>query len=214
MLDFGFYNMDCMEGMKEFPDKYFDLAIVDPPYGINLNNNMGRRKGDKKSSYPKAYWGDKTPDKKYFDELFRVSKKQIIWGGNYFELPPTKCFIVWRKPQISEDVTFSMLEYAWTSCEGTSKEYIGMSNEKDRIHASQKPVALYEWLLKRYAKDGDIILDTHVGSASSLIAFNKYHHNFVGFELDEHYYKKAKERYELASKQMTIFDFGFNPYQE
>lgn len=81
MLDFGFYNMDCMEGMKQFPDKYFDLAIVDPPYGININNNIGRRKGDKKSNYPKAYWDNATPDKSYFDELFRISKNQIIWGG-------------------------------------------------------------------------------------------------------------------------------------
>ena len=84
MLDFGFYNMDCMEGMKEFPDKYFDLAIVDPPYGININNNIGRRKGDKPSSYPKAYWDGKPPEKSYFDELFRISKKQVIWGGELF----------------------------------------------------------------------------------------------------------------------------------
>lgn len=92
MLDFGFYNMDCMDGMKEFPDKYFDLAIVDPPYGININHNIGRRKGDKKSSYPKAYWDNYAPTTEYFNELFRVSKKTIIWGGNYFSLPPTKCF--------------------------------------------------------------------------------------------------------------------------
>lgn len=215
MLDFGFYNMDCMEGMKQFPDKYFDLAIVDPPYGINLNNNMGRRKGDKKSSYPKTYWDNKISDKKYFDELFRVSKNQIIWGGNYFYLPPTKCFIVWRKPQISEYVSFSMCEYAWTSLDGTAKEWIGMSNEKDRIHASQKPVALYEWLLSRYAKEGDIILDTHVGSASSLIACHRTQHKFVGFELDEYYYNKASERLKAEQAQMSIFDYLCkNPYQE
>lgn len=207
MLDFGYYNMDCMQGMKEFPDKYFDLAIVDPPYGININCSMGRRKGDKKYEYPKAYWDDKIPNEKYFEELFRVSKKQIIWGGNYFYLPPTKCFIIWRKPQISEDVSFSMCEYAWTNLDGNSKEWIGMSNEKDRIHATQKPVALYEWLLNRYAKPNDIILDTHVGSASSLIACHNTNHKFVGFELDEYYYKASKQRIDTEMAQMRLSDF-------
>ena len=206
-MEFGFYNMDCIEGMKQFPDKYFDLAIVDPPYGININNNIGRRKGDKKSNYPKAYWDNTTPDKSYFDELFRISKNQIIWGGNYFQLPPTKCFIVWRKPQISEDVSFAMVEYAWTSFNQTAKEWIGMSNEADRIHATQKPVALYEWIINHYAKEGDIILDTHVGSASSLIACHNTNHKFVGFELDPIYYKKAKERLDAELAQTNIFDF-------
>lgn len=207
MLDFGFYNMDCMQGMKTFPDNHFDLAIVDPPYGININHNMGRRKGDKKSNYPKAYWDNTIPDENYFKELFRVSKKQIIWGGNYFCLPPTKCFLIWRKPQISEDVSFSMCEYAWTNLDGTAKEWIGMSNEKDRIHATQKPVALYEWILNRYAKAGDIILDTHVGSASSLIACHNMGFDYVGFEIDEYYYKAASERLEGVKSQFSIFDY-------
>lgn len=208
MLDFGFYNMDCMEGMKEFPDKYFDLAIVDPPYGIGINNNIGRRKGDKPSTYPKAYWDNTPPNEKYFRELFRVSKNQIIWGGNYFSLPPTKCFLVWRKPHISEDVSFSMLEYAWSSFNETSKEWIGMSNERDRIHATQKPVALYKWILSRYAKQGDKILDTHVGSASSLIACRESGFKYVGFEIDEEYYKMAQKRLQGAENQMNIFDFS------
>lgn len=199
--------MDCMEGMKRFPDKYFDLAIVDPPYGININNNIGRRKGDKKSNYPRAYWDNAIPDKNYFEELFRVSKQQIIWGGNYFYLPPTKCFIIWRKPQISEGVSFSMVEYAWASFNQTAKEWIGMSNETDRIHATQKPVALYEWLLDRYAKQGDIILDTHVGSASSLIACHNRGFKYVGFELDKYYYEESKKRLEAEIAQMSIFDF-------
>ena len=207
MLDFGFYNMDCMLGMKEFPDKYFDLAIVDPPYGININHNMGRRKGDKKSNYSKAYWDKSTPDESYFKELFRVSKQQIIWGGNYFSLPPTKCFIVWRKPNITENISFSMCEYAWTNFNNVAKEWVGLSHEKDRIHATQKPVALYEWLLTRFAKDNDIILDTHVGSASSLIACHNTGHKFVGFELDPVYFEKAKKRLESEQAQTTIFDF-------
>lgn len=205
MLDFGFYNMDCMEGMKEFPDKYFGLAIVDPPYGIGINSNIGRRKGDRPSGYPKPYWDNKTPEEHYFQELFRVSKKQIIWGGNYFNLPPTKCFLIWRKPQISEDVSFSMCEYTWTNLDGTAKEWIGMSNEKDRIHATQKPVALYKWILNRYASRGDIILDTHVGSASSLIACNETGLKFVGFEIDEYYYKKASERLQTVMNQQNLF---------
>lgn len=206
-LDFGFYNMDCMDGMKHFPDKYFDLAIVDPPYGININHNMGRRKGDKPSSYPKAYWDNEPPKQEYFDELFRVSKKAIIWGGNYFCLPPTKCFLVWRKPQISEDVSFSMLEYAWTNLDGTSKEWIGISNEKDRIHPTQKPVALYAWLLNRYAKKGDKILDTHCGSASSLVACHNLGFDYVGFELDNYYFQEATKRLEQVKSQYRIFDF-------
>lgn len=207
MLDFGYYCMDCMDGMKQFPDKYFDLAVVDPPYGISINNNMGRRKGDKQSEYPKAYWDNSPPYAGYFKELFRVSKHAIVWGGNYFSLPPTKCFLIWRKPQISEDVSFSMCEYAWTNLDGTSKEWIGMSNERDRIHATQKPVALYEWILTRYAKKGDIILDTHVGSASSLIACRNTNHKYVGFELDEYYYKLSKDRLDRETAQMNLFDF-------
>lgn len=204
---FGFYNLDCVEGMKQFPDQYFDLAIVDPPYGININNNMGRRKGDKKSDYPKAYWDSKPPEKEYFQELFRVSKKQIIWGGNYFELPPTKCFLVWRKPQITENVSFSMVEFAWTNLDGTAKEFVGMSNEKDRIHPTQKPVDLYVWILNLYGKPGYKILDTHVGSASSLIACYQMGFDYVGFELDTYYFAEASKRLEAVKNQLSIFDF-------
>lgn len=204
----SFIHGDCMEYLPQFPDKYFDLAIVDPPYGININSNMGRRKGDKSSDYPKVYWDNSPPPAEYFEQLLRVSKNVVIWGGNYFYLPPTKCFLIWRKPQISEDVSFSMCEYAWTNLEGTAKEWIGMSNEKDRIHATQKPVALYEWILSRYAKKGDKILDTHVGSASSLIACHNMGYEYIGFEKDEYYYDLANKRLEREKAQMTLFDFG------
>lgn len=206
-MDFGYYNMDCMEGMKEFPDKYFDLAVVDPPYGININHNMGRRRRDKKSDYPKAYWDDLPPGGDYFSELMRVASKIIVWGGNYFPLPPTKCFIVWRKPQISENVSFSMLEYAWTNLDDTSKEYIGMSNEKDRIHATQKPKALYDWIFGRWAERGMKFLDTHVGSASSLMAAHDAGLQYVGFEKDKYYYELSKKRLETYEAQTNIFDF-------
>lgn len=207
MMGFGFYNMDCMEGMKQFPDKYFDLAIVDPPYGISANHNMGRRKKDKASNYKKINWDDRPPDESYFSELFRVSKNQIIWGANYFSMPPTKCFIVWRKLQISENMSFSMLEYAWSSFDSTSKEWIGRSNEPGRIHPTQKPVALYEWLLNNYAKPGDKILDTHVGSASSLIACYNLGFDYVGFEIDTDNFAAASERLETAKSQISIFDY-------
>lgn len=223
MLDFGYYNLDCMVGMKEFPDKYFDLAIVDPPYGgggTEFKRSDKSRFGGRFDRYGKditnkdgqeeiTRW-DIAPTEEYFNELFRVSKRQIIWGGNYFSLPPTRCFLIWRKLTISEQFSMAMCEYAWTNFNDNAKLFEcspqGRANEK-RFHPTQKPVALYEWILSRYAKDGDIILDTHVGSASSLIACHRTNHKFVGFELDEYYYQKSKERLENEMAQMTIYDF-------
>ena len=204
MLDFGFYNMDCMEGMKQFPDKYFDLAIVDPPYGINIQKSGSRLKRYNTESV----WDSEIPSDDYFNELFRVSKNQIIWGGNYFPLKPTKCFLIWDKKQ-PENISFASCEFAWTSFDSVAKTfyYSPMNDTDKRIHTTQKPVALYEWLLSRYAKDGDIILDTHVGSASSLIACYNTNHKFVGFELDEHYYNLAKKRLDAEMAQMKLFDF-------
>src|SRR5574344_195008 len=199
------YNCDCMEYMKNIPDKYYDLAICDPPYGIQINNNIGRRSGHKKSSYKKIEWDNNIPPKKYFEELFRISKNQIIWGANYFNMPPTKCFIVWRKPQISEGVSFSMLEYAWSSFDKTSKEWIGMSNEKDRTHPTQKPVKLYEWLLKNYAKPTDKILDTHFGSCSIGIACHNVGCELDACEIDNEYFGKAYERLRMHVRQLDLF---------
>ena len=201
-----YFNEDCMVGMARYPDKHFDLAIVDPPYGINVNHNMGRRKGDKRSEYKEVSWDNKIPTEEYFVELERVSKNRIIWGANYYHMPPTKCFLVWRKPQICELMSFSMIEYAWASFDSTAKEWIGMSNEKDRIHPTQKPVALYKWLLQNYAKPGDKILDTHVGSASSLIACCDMGFDAVGFELDVDYYKASKQRLDDFMAQPKLTD--------
>lgn len=207
MLDFGYYNMDCIEGMKQFPDKYFDLAIVDPPYGIKrLQNPKGRLQ--KYGDTTKANNG--VPTQQYFEELFRVSKNQVVWGANYFNMPPCRDFVCWYKHQPVKN--YSDCEFAWTSFDKPSKvfdyPYFGNVGSDDcRIHPTQKPVALYEWLLNRYAKDGDIILDTHVGSASSLIACHRTNHKFVGFELDEYYYKMSKERLEKEMAQMNIFQF-------
>lgn len=203
------YNMDCMIGMKEFPDKYFELAIVDPPYGINVNHNMGRRKGDKESDYKKVRWDCKPPGKEYFDELIRVSQNQIIWGANHFIENikfNSSCWVVWDK-MFSDEVSFASFEMAYTSFGSPSKRYVLSQQQQYRIHPTQKPIALYKWLLTNYAKKGDKILDTHVGSASSLIACHELGFDYVGFELDKEYFNKATERLERAKAQMDIFDF-------
>jgi len=202
-----FINGDCLEAMKEYPDNYFGLAIVDPPYGININNNMGRRKGNKKSTYKKIEWDNSPPNQTYFNELARVSKNQIIWGANHFiELinKNSSCWIVWDK-LFSEDVSFASVELAWTNFETVTKRYTLSSQQIDRVHPTQKPIKLYKWLLKNYAKEGDIILDTHVGSASSLIACEDMGFEYVGYEIDEDYYKAASKRLETFKSQIRMF---------
>ena len=239
MLNFGFYNMDCMQGMKEFPDKYFDLAIVDPPYGgagkdVNetFNGALYGRFGGNFEKYIKVdrtggTWAqkygseiiewDNAPDENYFKELFRVSKAQIVFGANYFTMPPSRNFIVWVKNNIPEDFTMAMCEYAWVSRSGNAKVFYCSSirdKTSGKFHPTEKPIKLYEWILQNYAKDGDKILDTHVGSASSLIACYNTNHKYVGFEINKTYYEKAKKRLEAATSQMNLFTMGFNPYQE
>jgi site-specific DNA-methyltransferase (adenine-specific) len=229
LLDKGFYLMDCMEGMKQFPDKFFDLAIVDPPYGggfadvknigggVRFGGRFDRYKEDDTDGWnvgdkvrKKIIAWDVAPGDDYFKELFRVSRNQIIWGGNYFSLPPTRCFIVWRKLTISEKFTMAMAEFAWASFNENAKVFEcapqGTANET-RFHPTQKPVKLYQWLLKHYAKEGDKILDTHVGSASSLIACHRAGLDYWGFEIDPVYYKAAKERLDRETAQMNIMDF-------
>ena len=192
------YNMDCMEGMKEYPDKYFDLAIVDPPYGIGISSNPVRQ------SHTKKLWDNQIPNKKYFDELNRVSKNQIIWGGNYYDLPPTQNYIVWDKKQ-PHDFSLAMCELAWCSIQKPIKMFsYSVLTERGKIHPTQKPVKLYKWLLQNYAKEGDKILDTHVGSASSLIACYDMGFDYVGFELDEDYYRSACERIEENKAQFRM----------
>lgn len=201
------FNMDCMELMAQYPDKYFDLAVVDPPYGIGVNVNMGRRKGDKKSQYHKFHGNDESiPNEEYFNELFRVSKNQIIWGGNYMTqyLPPSSCWLLWDKG-FSEDVTFAQFEMAWTSFKSSAKKYDKNPNLTYRIHPTQKPVALYDWIFDRYAKQGDKILDTHLGSGSSRIAANKHDLEFIGCELDKEYFDAQEKRFNEFISQLRIF---------
>lgn len=223
-LDFGYYNMDCMAGMKRFPDGYFDVAIVDPQYGISAPKMaMGTNKSRRKNGYPAestasrlkrsigaGEWDDKPPDKDYFKELFRVSKNQIIWGGNYFDLPPTRCFIVWDKVQPWD--SFSQAELAWTSYDLPAKLFrysnTGGANTEKRIHPTQKPIALYDYLVSTFKLQGKTVLDTHVGSASSLISYHRAGIQYVGFEIDETIYNLSAKRLEIEKSQITLFDVG------
>ena len=197
----GFYNMDCMEGMKQIPDKYFELAIVDPPYGISITDSGRLGKYNKNG----ARWDDNIPNDEYFKELFRVSQNQIIWGGNYFQLSPTRGFMIWDKKQ-PEGISFASCEFAWSSFNKSAKTfyYSPLQDNAHRQHPTQKPVALYKWLLNNYAKTGDKILDTHVGSASSLIACYDLGFEYLGFELDADYYKMATDRLDKHKSQLNL----------
>lgn len=208
MLDFGYYNMDCMDGMKQFSDKYFELAIVDPPYGLERMKH-GTAKNNR-TGFATGAWNNEKPTQEYFTELFRVSTRQIIWGANNFTLPESEYFIVWDKQQPVDN--FADAEFAWTNIKKPAKVFRYsvfqmMSDRKEtgKIHPTQKPVVLYEWLLKNYAKQGDKILDTHVGSASSLIACHNMGFQYVGFELDPDYYRESKERLEAVKAQTNLF---------
>jgi len=186
-------NEDCMVGMARYPDKYFDLAIVDPPYGLNIAKEKPRISG--RWNYIPKQWDSSVPDESYFTELVRVSKNQIIWGGNYFALPPSRCWVLWDKQQPVDN--FADGEMAWTSFDAVLSIFrFSFCLNRDKIHPTPKPVALYKWLLTNYAKPGDKILDTHVGSASSLIACHDMGFDAVGFELDPDYYKASKQRLE------------------
>ena len=230
MMDFGFYNMDCMDGMKEFPDKYFDLAVVDPPYfsGPNTRRYYGRAESTtqiKRKIYDVIETWE-VPKTEYFDELMRVSKNQIIWGCNYFDYHFGSGRIVWDKCR--SKTSFSKAEIAYCSLHNTveifrymwdgmmqgksiDEGWIQQGNKKlneCRIHPTQKPVNLYRWIAREYIKLGWKVLDTHVGSASSLIAYHEAGIRYVGFEIDEKMYHKAMKRLEAAKSQMSIFDLG------
>jgi site-specific DNA-methyltransferase (adenine-specific) len=194
------YLEDCVKALKRFNDNHFDLAIVDPPYGLGLDGGqLGYSKHTKKN------WDANHPDIEYFNELYRVSKNQIIWGFNHFMhlLQPTKAVIFWNKHQ---NGYFAEGELAWCSI-GTVK-YFDRAYQKDiggKIHPTQKPIQLYEWILANYAKPNDLILDTHLGSGSSRIAAYKGGFNFVGFEIDQEYYEKQEKRFNDFKSQLRLF---------
>jgi len=212
------YNEDCQIGMKRYHDKYFDLAIVDPPYGIGadkgsrvINRNKTWDGARDKGNIIHGDWDKNIPTDEYFNELFRVSKNQIIWGGNYFPLPSNNNWIIWDK-EIT-NYTFSPFEMAWSSngkckifkwlMEGyKSKRPIEMQN---KFHPTQKPIDLYKWLLKNYAKEGDKILDTHLGSGSSRIACWDGGFDFTGFELDREYFEAQEQRFKIHCMQQKLF---------
>lgn len=245
------YNMDCLEAMRKIPDKYFDLAVVDPPYGggsqiVHVERETGfaaepltsraagvpgsavgltttisaARTGGKWAmkyqvqqggvfSQDIRHW-DIAPPPEYFDELARVSKAQIIWGGNYFDLPPTRCFLVWRKTNIPlEGFSMAPVEYAWTSFNDNAGMYecfsSGGNGRETRFHPTQKPVALYTWIFRRYAKPGYKILDTHLGSGSSRIAAYDMGLDFVGFEIDKTYFDLQEQRFAEHTSQIDLF---------
>jgi site-specific DNA-methyltransferase (adenine-specific) len=191
-----------MELMARYPDSYFDLAIVDPPYGIDINSSgrLGHYGGKGKK------WDSEIPNKEYFIELNRVSKNQIIWGGNYFGLQPTRCFLIWDKKQ-PENVSFASCEYAWTSLNESAKTfYLRPQNADDfRIHPTQKPILLYKWILDKYAKQGYKILDTHLGSGSIAIACHDYGFDLTACELDKEYFDKAMQRINNHISQQKLF---------
>ena len=221
------YNTDCVEYMKTIPDGYFDLAVADPPYGGGNSQIGGGQDSEKGSTdtrnlrgrfqkyetrhtrgggWAKKYatiipkgrieW-DVAPERVFFDELFRVSKNQIIWGGNYFSLPPTRCFLVWRKLTISDVFSMAMAEYAWTSFDGNAKVFeMAPQGKGDRFHPTQKPVELYSWIFRLFANEGMKVFDPMMGSQSSRIAAHFANLDYCGCEIDGDYFRMGNERYD------------------
>ncbi len=215
------FHADCMEIMKQYPDKYFDLAIVDPPYGIGMDSTHFKTKSSnaKPTDYGKKDWDNAIPNKEYFNELLRVSKHQIVWGGNYFveNLTNSSCWVVWDKD--NGDSIHADCELAWTSFKTGVKKVKwlwhgmrqqNMKNKEKRIHPTQKPIALYDWLIRQYCEPNQKILDTHLGSGSIAIAVEKANRldkmnlQFVGIEIDKEYYEKALNRIEQYCRQGTL----------
>lgn len=206
------YLMDCVEGMKYYPDKYFDLAVVDPPYGIGKWSSGGGANTLKKSQEKKIKdWDSETPTDEYWQELFRVSTHQIVWGGNYFLDKLGNCYhvIIWDKK--NRGMHLADGEMAWTSMRGTAirifDKHLSGTDAKGvtRVHPTQKPVVLYDWILSKYATPGQKILDTHLGSGSSRIAADKYKVNFVGFEIDAEYFSDSCARFDTHKSQIQMF---------
>ncbi len=205
-------NADCLPAMKAMPDKAFDLAIVDPPYGIGAHHEQGlgdSRNGNRTTSkWIGGKWDTHIPSDRYFKELFRVSENQIIWGGNYFNLPPTQCILAWDKVQRIDQSDF---ELAWTSFTKATRIFtFSRSNlqgfrNPNRFHPTEKPIDLYAWLLKNYAKPGDKILDTHGGSMSIAIACHDLGFDLTLYEIDKDYFSDGKARVERHMAQSSLF---------
>jgi len=196
------YCEDCLPAMRKMVDNQYDLAIVDPPYGIGDKFKGGETGKMNFNEVVRKGW-DNVPNKEYFNQLFRISKNQIIWGGNYFDLPPTRCYLIWDK-QISEDFSLAMCEQAWTSFDKLAKIFRYNNHKYIKFHPTQKPVALYKWLLKNYAKENDKILDTHFGSLSIGIACHDYGFDLDAYEIDKDYFEAGKKRLDTHKAQLQI----------
>jgi site-specific DNA-methyltransferase (adenine-specific) len=211
------FLMDCIEGMKQYPDKHFDLSVVDVPYGIgeSSNDNESRSSLAKSKNYGKKDWDNQPPNLEYFYQLFRVSKNQIIWGANHFiiRMPyDSSCWIVWDKENGEND--FADCELAWASFDKAVRKVKhrwhgmlqkDMKNKEVRIHPTQKPVGLYDWVFDRFAEEGMKVLDTHLGSGSSRISANKNNLDFTGFEIDNDYFEAQEKRYKQFTAQTRLF---------
>ena len=198
------YNQDCLEAMKNMDDNSYDLAIVDPPYGLKKAGVQGGGKMKNRAfNRGEVFRWDIAPNREYFDQLFRVSKHQIIWGGNYFDLPPSRCVICWNKKQPWEN--FSQWEMGWTSFDYPAPMFCFDNRYQGKIHPTQKPVELYVWCLNKYAKPGDQILDTHLGSGSIAIACHNLGFDLDGYELDVDYYEAASKRLKEHQRQLRLF---------
>lgn len=201
------FNEDCMSVMSRYPDKHFDLACVDPPYGIGVTKmDIGSRKNVVSDKSKK--WDVNIPAKEYFAELRRVSREQIIWGGNYFPLPPSRCWLVWDKGETIYGRGFAEAELAWTSLDAVVRMFKLNPTNNERIHPTQKPVMLYQWILVNYSKPGQRVLDTHLGSGSSAIAAHYFGVDFVGCEIDEDYFVSMKKRFYRDTAQISMFDYS------
>lgn len=204
------YNMDCLEYMRSLPDNYFDLCIADPPFGINIHKS-GRLK-----KYNQSWVDSEIPSEEVFDEMFRVSKDVVIWGGNYFldYLGSTKCFLIYDKKQ-PQGISFASCEFAWTSFDSVAKTfYFSPMQMKDRIHSCQKPIELYAWILDNYAKQGDKIFGPFLGSGSSRIASYKLGFDFAGCELDKSYFDAQEERFQKECHGIQKLSNGYEVIQK
>lgn len=197
------YLMDCMDAMAQMGDREFGLAVVDPPYGMKKSSTNGAGKLKHRALNRMNTDWDTAPTQSYFDELFRVANNSVIWGGNYFSLPPSRCFLVWDKKQYMP--TFSRCEYAWTSFYKPAKIFDFDNASTDKIHPTQKPIDLYDWIFHNYAKPNDTIFDSHLGSGSSRIAADKHNLPFLGTETDADYFRDHCKRFDRYTAQLTLF---------
>jgi len=211
------FNGDCLDVMRDLKDGEIDLVLTDPPYGGACNAGVGGRfeKYEIKATRTGGTWANKyeskvkhwdiAPEQEIFDEIFRISKEQIIWGGNYFSLPPTRCFLIWKKLTISENFSMAMAEYAWTSFNMNAKLFEYQPQDKERFHPTQKPIPLMSWCLNNYSQENDLIFDGFLGSGTTAIACIRTKRRLIGCELDNEYFDKMCKRIEEELRQGNLF---------